>query len=212
MKNKILSFVFCFCFICVYSQKKEPSFKWLRTGFVYGFSSQNTFIKQDPDYRYESRSYKFSNHFHLSKKEKHSWEILVEPSYYSSKHESFNIWHKYFTSSSNIDDERAKFLPLKHMNEYVLNLGMIYRRNLTKELSAYGIANIGPMYIDTDSERLKKGFAFSDIFALGLNYKYNHWSLDIKTMIRHVSNAETQYPNFGYNAIGFEFGTYYELK
>jgi hypothetical protein len=67
------------------------------------------------------------------------------------------------------------------------------------------------MYIDTDSERLKKGWAFSDIFGLGLNYKKNAISLDVKTMIRHISNGNTKYPNFGYNSVGIEFGCYYEF-
>ncbi|NJM80278.1 MAG: hypothetical protein HC854_12915 [Flavobacterium sp.] len=50
------------------------------------------------------------------------------------------------------------------------------------------------------------------MFGIGTNYKLGKLSVDIKTMIRHVSNANLQYPNFGYNAVGFEFGAYYEFK
>lgn len=212
MKNKLLIIVFLISFFSAFSQKKESVIKLLRTGFVYGFSAQNKYIRQDSDYMYKSNIFKFSNHFHLYKKPKYAWEITAEASYYSSKHECYNIWHEYFTSSSDIEGERARFLPLKHMNEYVLNFGILYRRRLTDSFSAYATGSVGPMYIDTDSERLKKGFAFSDIFALGLNYKWNKISIDARTMIRHVSNADLKYPNFGYNAVGFEFGAYFELK
>ena len=103
-------------------------------------------------------------------------------------------------------------MPFKSMNEYVLNLGVIYRYYFNSKTSVYGLANVGPMYIDTETERLQKGFAFSDIFALGSNYKFGRISLDVKCLFRHVSNANLQKPNFGYNAIGFELGTYYEFN
>ncbi len=212
MKLKFLFIFYFLFFVFCYSQDTIPKLKWLRTGFVYGFSAQNKYIRQDSDYLYNSNTYKFSNHFHLYKKNRYSWEITAEASYYKSKHECYNIWHEYFTSSSNIEAERARFLPLKDMNEYVLNFGILYRGWLSENLSFYANGSIGPMYIDTGSERLKKGFAFSDIFALGFNYKKNRFSVDIKTMIRHVSNANLKYPNFGYNAVGFELGTYFEIK
>lgn len=195
-----------------FSQSEVASMKLLRFGFVYGFSSQNTYIKQDSDYRYDNKIFKISTHFNLSKKTHHSWQLLVEPSYYKSKHEAYNYWHEYFTDSSNGDELRAQFMRLKSINEYALNLGVVYRYNLNQKLSMYALGNIGPMYIDTETERLKKGFAFSDIFALGINYKVNNFSVDAKNMIRHVSNANLRFPNYGLNAIGFEWGVYYEFK
>lgn len=193
------------------SQEDSENKRWLRTGFVYGFASQNTILKQDSDYSYESKIFKFSNHFLLSTKNKHSWEILIEPSYYRSQHQLFNYW-SIKESGEAADALRAKYMVLKDINEYVLNVGLIYRYHLDSKSSLYTYLNAGPMYIDTDTERLKKGFAFSDIFSFGYNYRMNTISLDAKTMIRHVSNANLQQPNFGLNSIGFEFGIYYELK
>jgi hypothetical protein len=103
-------------------------------------------------------------------------------------------------------------MPLKSINEYVLNVGLIYRHHFNSKSSVYGLINAGPMYIDTETERLQKGFAFSDIFGVGYNYKLNAISFDVKTMIRHVSNANLQMPNYGLNSVGFEFGAYYELQ
>lgn len=210
MKIKyLILFSLFFCFFA-HSQDSIPKFKWLRTGIILGYGNHNRIIKQEHDYAYESSIVKFSNHFNWSRKRKHSWEILVEPSYYRSKHQMLNYWFISHTVE-NGDELRAKFMQPKTINEYVLNIGAVYRRYLTLHSSLYATLNTGPMYIDTDTERLKKGFAFSDVFSIGYNYKMKNISFDIKGMYRHASNANIQKPNFGLNAYGFEFGTYYEF-
>lgn len=194
-----------------FSQDSIPRFKWLRLGLVLGYANQNSFVKQEYDYFYENKIIKFSNHFNLSRARKHSWEILVEPSYYRSKHQMINYW---FISHTvvNGDELRAKFMKPKSINEYVLNVGLVYRRYLNLNSSIYTTLNSGPMYIDTDTERLKKGFSFSDILSVGYNYKVKNISFDAKFMFRHASNANLQKPNYGLNSSGFELGTYYELN
>lgn len=211
---RILNFVIFILFYYnaeAYSQDSIPKFRWLRSGVVVGFASQNTFIKQESDYLYENKIVKFSNHFNWSRKRKHSWEILVEPSYYRSKHQMINYW---FISHTvvNGDELRAKFMKPKSINEYVLNVGLVYRRYLNLNSSIYTTLNSGPMYIDTDTERLKKGFSFSDVISVGYNYKVKNVSFDAKFMFRHASNANLQMPNFGLNSSGFEIGSYYEFN
>ena len=197
--------------VFAYSQDSIPKFKWLRTGVVIGFASQNTFIKQEWDYTYENKIVKFSNHFNLSRKRKHSWEILVEPSYYRSEHQMINYWFISHTVE-NGDELRAKYMRLKSINEYTLHLGLVYRRYLDFNSSVYATLNTGPMYIDIETERLKKGFAFSDVLSVGYNYRIKKLSFDAKFMFRHASNANLQKPNYGLNSSGFEFGAYYELN
>lgn len=211
MRLKYLLIISLLISVFAYSQDSIPRFRWLRSGLVLGYASQNTFMNQEWDYTYESKIIKFSNHFNLSRKRKHSWEILVEPSYYRSKHQMINYWFISHTVE-NGNELRAKFMPLKSINEYVLNVGMVYRRYLNLHSSVYAALNSGPMYIDTDTERLKKGFAFSDILSVGYNYKMKKISFDAKCMIRHASNANMQMPNFGLNSGGFEIGSYYEFN
>lgn len=211
MRLKYLLIINLLISVFAYSQDSIPRFRWLRSGLVIGFASQNTFMKQEWDYTYESKIIKFSNHFNLSRKRKHSWEILVEPSYYRSKHQMINYWFISHTVE-NGDELRAKFMPLKTINEYVLNVGIVYRRYLNLHSSVYATLNSGPMYIDTETERLKKGFAFSDVLSVGYNYKIKKISFDAKCMIRHASNANMQMPNFGLNSVGFEMGSYYEFN
>lgn len=211
MKLKSLIIINILISVFAYSQDSIPKFKWLRSGVVVGFASQNTFIKQESDYTYESKVVKFSNHFNWSRKRKHSWEILVEPIYYRSEHQMINYWFISHTVE-NGDELRAKYMQLKSINEYVLNVGLVYRRYLNLNSSVYATLNSGPMYIDTDTERLKKGFSFSDVISVGYNYKVKKLSFDAKFMFRHASNANLQKPNYGLNSSGFEFGTYYELN
>ncbi|NHM00985.1 acyloxyacyl hydrolase [Flavobacterium difficile] len=197
--------------ISISAQEILPKFKWLRSGIVVGIASQNNLIKQEWDYTYETQIFKFSNHFNWSKKRKHSWEILVEPSYYRSNHQMINYWFISHTVP-NGDALRAKYMQPKTINEYALNAGIIYRRFLNVQASVFATLNSGPMYIDTDTERLKKGFAFSDVISIGYNYKWKKISFDAKFMFRHASNANLQKPNYGLNAAGFEFGTFYEFN
>lgn len=211
MKIKYFLFIHLFLAVFAYSQDSIPKFKWLRSGIVVGYASQNTFIKQESDYTYESKIVKFSNHFNWAKSKKHSWELLVEPSYYLSKHQMINYWFISHTVE-NGDALRKEFMQLKTINEYVLNLGLVYRRYLNLKSSIYTTLNTGPMYIDTDTERLKKGFAFSDILSVGYNYKMENLSFDAKFMFRHASNANLQKPNYGLNSSGFELGAYYEFN
>ena len=63
-----------------------------------------------------------------------------------------------------------------------------------------------------DTERLKKGFAFSDIFGLGISYKVNYITLDLRSTIRHNSNANLYMANNGHNSVGIESGILFKLK
>lgn len=216
MTNKFIAFILILTVYFLisfeaFSQSKAEKYNLLRSGFIYAKGSQNVFIKMDSDYLYEYSAYKFPFHFLWSKKDRHTWEFFVEPSYYRSKHQLYNYW---FISHlvTNGDELRKKLMPLKNINEYVCNLGIMYRYYFKDNLSIYYLINVGPMYIDTETERLAKGFAFSDIFGLGLNYKFNSYSIDFKSNYRHVSNADTKMPNYGLNSLGLEVGVYYEFK
>lgn len=211
MKLKYLIFFNLLITSFNYGQDSIARYQWLRSGIVFGYAAQNTFIKQEPDYSYESKILKFSNHFNWAKSKKHSWEILIEPTYYQSKHQMINYWYISHTVT-NGDELRLKYMKLKTINEFALNAGIVYRRFLNLKSSVYATLNSGPMYIDTDTERLKKGFAFSDVISVGYNYRMKKLSFDMKLIYRHVSNANLQKPNFGLNSAGFEFGTYYEVN
>ena len=60
------------------------------------------------------------------------------------------------------------------------------------------------MIIDTRTERMAKGFAFSDIFSFGFSYKIKKVILDLRYGVRHVSNFQLKSPNSLYSSRNFE--------
>ena len=67
------------------------------------------------------------------------------------------------------------------------------------------------MISDTETERLSKGFAFSDVLAVGLSYNLRKIRFDITPSVRHVSNAGLQSSNAGFNTKNIDFGLVYNL-
>ncbi|MEN8139138.1 MAG: acyloxyacyl hydrolase [Bacteroidota bacterium] len=108
-------------------------------------------------------------------------------------------------------EQREEFTEKRKYREYALNLGLTFRHKTYRNLSTYAMGSVGPMYSNTGSERLKEGFAFSDIFAIGFSYNIKSFLIDLRFSIRHVSNADLQWPNIGHNSSNLEFGFMYQL-
>ena len=78
-------------------------------------------------------------------------------------------------------------------------------------MSTYAIGGTGPMHSDKATERLAKGFAFSDIFGLGLSYELKKLLFDFRYSVRHTSNLELKQPNGGHNTTNTEFSVLFKL-
>ncbi|PHR74542.1 MAG: hypothetical protein COA67_00240 [Lutibacter sp.] len=197
----ILLIISCFAYN-VHSQEK----KTIKYGFNYGIGKQGNFPVSDKDYLYELQFYKGQINYIFKTKGKFCFELNFEPSIYISKHQLLN---KNFITPYSGDDyleRRERFTKKKTMKEYVLGVGIIARYNLVDNISIYALGSVGPMIIDTETERMAKGFAFSDVFSLGLSYKLNSITIDTRYGVRHVSNFNFQNPNSGYNSANFEIG------
>lgn len=180
--------------------------KTIKYGFNYGFGEQGIFPFSDNDYLYELQFYKGQINYVFKTKGEFSFELNFEPSIYITKHQLLN---KHFITPDDGDDyleQRERLTKKKTMKEYVLGIGIIARYYLIDDLSIYALGSVGPMIIDTETERMAKGFAFSDVFSLGLSYKLNSITIDTRYGVRHVSNLQLQSPNSGYNSTNFEIG------
>lgn len=183
----------------------------LKLGLSYGQASQSKFPFNNSDYYYENKSLKIQINYFLLQKGKFKFEFNVEPSLYMSDYQLLN---KFFIQPRHGDDyleQRTRFTQKRTFEEYALNFGIITRHEVLKDLSIYFIASIGPMFSGSDTERLKKGFAFSDIFGFGFSYKRKMVLLDFRLSIRHNSNADLSSPNNGHNSIGIESGVSFLL-
>ena len=183
-----------------------------RIGFNYGQGSQQKFPFESENYTYDTKFYKLQVNFRL--KEKRNWriELNFEPSIYRSEHVLLNEEYVQPRFGHDYLQQRSTYTSNKVINEYALNIGLQLRYMLFEKVSTYLLGSIGPMIADTDTERLKKGFAFSDVAALGILVNADFMLLDMRIGMRHVSNAGLQFPNGGYNSSNIEFGISLPLK
>lgn len=189
---------------------KKSVFSRVNYGFNYGFGHEENFLFDDPDYSYDVHFHKIQLYYPLKHEGRFRYELLVQPEINIAKHQL----HNYFFVTPDEPDylaKRALFTQRRTFTEYVLNVGFLVRKPIYHKLDAYALLSVGPSIINKASERLAKGFAFSDNFALGLNYDItNHFTVDFRGVLRHVSNADLQLPNGGYNTLNFEIGVYFK--
>ncbi|WNH14433.1 acyloxyacyl hydrolase [Flavobacteriaceae bacterium HL-DH10] len=108
-------------------------------------------------------------------------------------------------------EKQALYTQKRTIKEYGLNLGFIARYHIFKTFSGYAIGSIGPMISNKSTERLAKGYAFSDIFGLGLSYNMGKVQFDFRYSVRHTSNLQFKKPNNGHNTTNIEFLVLYKL-
>lgn len=198
MFKKILIVLLLLFAINTFSQQsKHP----IAVGLNYGFGSE---IK-NRNYTYTNHFYKLQFYYTLSKSKNFVYQILLQPEINFATHQLINL---YFVKPDDPDylAKREKYTKLKDINEYVLGVGFLIRKPISKSFSIYALASIGPMITDTETERLTKGFAFSDVLSLGISFKTKQLVFDIRPSLRHNSNAGLQISNAGFNTKNIEFG------
>lgn len=187
----------------VFSQEKEQRFA---IGLSYGVGNE---IK-NTDYTYTNRYVKGQFYYVLKQTKHFQFEVLLQPEVNFATHQLLNL---YFVTPDEPDFEakREAYTRLKDIREYVLNVGLVIRKPITERFSVYALLSVGPMLTDTETERLSKGFAFSDVFALGVSLKTKRATFDLRPNVRHTSNAGLQNSNAGFNTYNIEAGVVFLL-
>lgn len=184
--------------------------KKISLGLDFALGTQKAFPYNNPHYLHNTTGFKLMINYPL-KSGKFGYELLIEPSLYLVEHQLLN---KDFIQPSDGPDYlqlRELYTQKRSYKEYTLNIGFLTRYSFNKSLSTFILVSIGPLYSSIATERLAKGFAFSDIIDLGLTYRIGKISLDLRPGIRHVSNADTQTPNSGHNSSTISLGISYSL-
>jgi hypothetical protein len=187
--------------IQLYAKEDTPP---LRFGITYGSGKQQFFPFNSSDYLYNVNGYKLLINYPL-KTGFFTYELQIEPSIYSAKHQLLNEYYVQPKEGSDYLLQREIFTKRKTITEYTLNVGIQMRFNLNERLSFFVLGSIGPMISDTETERLAKGFAFSDIIACGVACKVKNLMFEVRPGLRHVSNANIQKPNSGHNSSTIDF-------
>lgn len=207
LRSILLLIVFYFSINCNAQLKKEN----FKLGFNIGTGSQSKFPFDNASYTHEVDFYKFQINYLLKSKLKWAFEINVEPSYYVAEHQLLNKWFIKESVGENYQELRDLYTQKRTIKQYVLNLGFLARFGLFKNSSIYALGSVGPMISDKSTERLVKGFSFSDILAFGTSYRIDKIILDFRYSVRHTSNMEIKQPNNGHNTTNIEFGLLFDL-
>lgn len=203
MKKKLLLLLFFAGIVSFYGQESQS--KWA-VGASYGLGNE----LKNTDYSYTNRYLKGQIYYTLKQTKNFEFQILLEPEVNFATHQLLNF---YFVTPDepNFEERRKKFTKLKDIREYVLHVGFIIRKPISEHFNFYVLASVGPLITDTETERLSKGFAFSDVFGLGFSYRMKNVILDFRPNLRHNSNAGLQSSNAGFNTLNFDFGIVFPL-
>ena len=177
--------------------------KFYKIGINTGIGSVDNIIYSDNDYLYNVWFRKIQIYYRINSG-KLNWDILIQPEYNVSEHRLDN---PYFIGVNH--PEMSYYARKKTMREYVLNIGFLVSKPFSKFWSGYALLSVGPGYHDTLTERMAKGFGFSDNIAFGVNYRLHKWVADLRLGYRHLSNADIQDPNEGYDTVNLEIGLSY---
>lgn len=202
-------FLIVFASVCVVEGQTETT--KTKLGVAYGSGSQNRFPFDLKDYSHDIIFYKLLFNYKFKKKGKWTFEFTGEPSYNVVEHQLLNASFIKPTDGDDFMEKRALFTQKRTIKEYVLNLGIIARYTIYKNFSGYAMGSVGPMTADKATERLAKGFAFSDVFGLGMSYDIKSIRLDFRYSVRHTSNLEMKEPNNGHNTTNTEFSVLFNL-
>lgn len=178
----------------------------LRLGVAYGFGKQQLFPFNSPDYSYNVHGYRVLINYPLKQSRTINFELQLEPGVYSARHQLLNEFFVQPDQGADYLNKREIFTKEKTITEYAFNVGILVRYKLKKRMSFFILGSVGPMISDTETERLAKGLAFSDIIAFGVAYKIGKIVFEVRPGLRHVSNADLQFPNCGHNSTNIDFG------
>ncbi|MGA8853839.1 MAG: acyloxyacyl hydrolase, partial [Christiangramia sp.] len=132
------------------------------------------------------------------------YEFIFQPEINTVKHQLTS--DRFLPSGHPLYDRREELKTFKTFHEYIMNLGMVFRKNILDDLSVYFIASIGPGYVEKGTERMDKGIGFSDNLGFGFSKDFNKIYVDTRIGYRHVSNADLNEINDGYDAMVIDIG------
>lgn len=205
MFSKILFTVLFFCVGVHAQQSNHPS--RFTVGLAYGFGGEFN----NRDYTYTNNYIQGQFYYSFNPGRKWKYQFALQPEINFGRHRLKNY---YFIKpgDANFEARRDAYIKLKDIREYILGVSFFVRHNFTDSFSLYAMGNVGPMITDTDTERLTKGFAFCDVFAIGASYDFGGVAIDVRPNVRHVSNAGLNDSNSGFNTKNIAFGVTFPLR
>lgn len=214
MTHKLL---FSLIFVCLISksfgQKSTKSFFTVtKYGIQFSQGNENNFLFDDADYFYRTNTVKGQLYFPITDFKTIEISLVVQPQLQFVKHQLYN---EQFVrpEEDNYIEKRQRFTQLKNLSITAIEFTLEAKRQLFRNFSIFLQAGLGFSYIDTETERLAKGFTFIENGALGFDLQLNKKVyIQFFGGVGHVSNFNFQQPNSGYNIFSSGFGFQYVMK
>lgn len=148
-------------------------------------------IALNTTYYYQVTFYQFQYYRALSREKTFGIDLLFQPQYNTVKYKQFDTVTNYLRG-----------------HEAGLNVGLLFRKNTVSDRWSYYLClSSGPHYASGTPHRQAKGFLFSNNLFGGVNLKlYKNLYVDVRTGIRHISNARFRIPNAGINDLTISEG------
>lgn len=200
-----LVFILCFIFFNLTAQDIKNSKRW---GIHFGYSTQQTVPFHLSDYDLEQGHVLGQLRLKNYTLKKIELQLIAEAGYYYAQHQLMNNW---FTSTEFFNHFPESFhqemLQKKTIHQVAFHAAFELAYYLNPKTQVFGYAAIGPMWTSQLTERLAKGFAFSDNIGVGVKFKLSKkmWFSNM-VIIRHESNANLKFPNSGHNTLGVRLG------
>jgi hypothetical protein len=202
----VISFLLLFGVINAQDKIKKSVLIPNSLGILYNFTTEDNFLFNDPDYRYQAHVLKLQGFYSLRKWNNSGVELIVQPQLHKIQHQLINEQFV-LPSESNYLEKRLEFTTPKTITLVGLEFAISFRQRLFSKLDAVFNGGAGIAHIDRRTERLAKGFTFIENLSLGLDYQIlKKLSITTSMQFGHVSNFDIQQPNSGYSTMGFEIG------
>jgi len=177
-----LAFVICLLSFGVQAQEISSQTSRHKFGFVAGYGNQQWL---GVPYTYKVMFFQLQHYFNLTDKKNWDIELISQPQFNTTR---------YYPIDTDTEFESGF--------EFGVNVGFLFRRKIASDnLHIYTFISTGPHYVSGTPDRQVPGFIFSDNLFLGFDFKLTEkFSFDIRSGIRHISNASIKQPNRGVNS------------
>mgnify|MGYP000148795718 CR=1 FL=1 len=209
----LLSLIFVSLISTSFGQKSAKSWYTPTSyGIAYTFGNEKNFLFDDLDYFYESNTFKFQLFYPLAQWKKIDISILVQPQLQLIKHQLLN--EQFITpDEQNYVEKRARFTKLKTFSLVAVEFAFRFEKKILQNFSTFIEISLGFGYVNSETERLAKGFTFIENINLGFNLRISkRTSIQLHTGLGHVSNLNFQKPNSGYNIFNTGIGVQYKIR
>ena len=212
-KQLLFTLIFAGMISISYGQKSKKSFfSPSKIGFEFVQGNENNFLFDDPDYFYRSQAIKGQLYYALTRFKTIDISLVIKPQIQFIQHQLYNEQfvrpeeHNYIL-------KRQKFTQLKNLSLTALEFSLEAKQLIFKGLSIFLQAGVGVGYIDTETERLAKGFTFLENGNAGFELQLNpNTAIQLFGGVGHVSNFNFQSPNAGYNIFNTGIGINVSLQ